>query len=660
MSQGKSFGDLIRKAFRAAGQSLGISSNPKELSQPESQHANAEVVEAAIGPDSQSFESLLASVDPEPVQQLKPSARISVHAKPKVRKQGEDTSVPQVEKPTPGVKVKPTKKSKSRDRKDASKGDGRPDWLVALHAASPPPAKSLPKKAYISPYDGLPDNRARKIPAVVKAEPSNVEKYSLSVSSQSALRWHPGDVSAGSFLKLRGGNGLKQPSPSPDGSGRELVLGLDFGTSSVKVVIGDPALEMAFAVPFCELPGVAGFLLPSHIYQTDGSFSLVAGKVVHRNLKLDLIAEPDSEDKQERVVAFLAFIIRHARAWMMETYGAEYRNSDIFWSMRIGLPAANHQDTRLTKIFERIGRAAWILSTEPGDSFKVSAVNSALVRAGVRPVSGTVPAWDEALELIIVPEIAAQIFGYVSSEGFDPKALNIFLLVDVGAGTVDTSLFQVSKKRGKTHFLFFTSCVQPNGTMNLNRARLEWWLDVLRNSRDVSDSLLHDIESVISVTDSQTPLPDRVEDYISNSRLEFIDPKANPDRKFFFSRLSPQIKKDTFHKAWEDGHLTQNALKNLPTYLCGGGMRLPYYQKLVESLESQANFSWIKMQARKFAMPKKLRADGLPQSDYDRLSVAYGLSFMTVGSILQDLAHPVYRESYAPSWQDNYIDKDQV
>ena len=315
----------------------------------------------------------------------------------------------------------------------------------------------------------------------------------------------------------------------------------------------------------------------------------------------------------------------------------------------------------MTEVFDRIGRAAWILSTEHGDSFKVTAVHSALVRAGSpTPTAKGEASWDESLELTIVPEIAAQIFGYVNSEGFDPKALNIFLLVDIGAGTVDTSLFQVTKKRGKTHFLFFTSCVQPNGTMNLNRVRLEWWLGALRNSCGMPESLLHDIESVISVTDSQTPVPEKVEDYISHSTLHFIDPKANPDRIFFYSRLSPQIKKDTFHKAWKDGHLTQETLKSLPTYLCGGGMRLPYYQKLIEEVESQPNFSWIKMQPRKFAMPKKLRADGLPQSDYDRLSVAYGLSFMTVGSILQDLAQPLYREQTAPAWQDNYIDKDQV
>jgi hypothetical protein len=53
---------------------------------------------------------------------------------------------------------------------------------------------------------------------------------------------------------------------------REVVLGLDFGTSCVKVVIGDSALGKAFAVPFCKAEGIAKFLLPSRTVPDRQSF----------------------------------------------------------------------------------------------------------------------------------------------------------------------------------------------------------------------------------------------------------------------------------------------------------------------------------------------------------------------------------------------------
>lgn len=72
---------------------------------------------------------------------------------------------------------------------------------------------------------------------------------------------------------------------------REIVLGLDFGTSSVKTVIGDSALGKAFAVPFREGDGVKRYLLPSRLYETASRYSFDGGGTAHRDLKLALIAD---------------------------------------------------------------------------------------------------------------------------------------------------------------------------------------------------------------------------------------------------------------------------------------------------------------------------------------------------------------------------------
>lgn len=478
------------------------------------------------------------------------------------------------------------------------------------------------------------------------------------------LQWVPGEAIDVSRLSLKESNGYKVTNQDKNDDGRELALGLDFGTSSMKAVIGDKALDIAFAVPFKDITGISGFLLPSYIYQDGDSWSLLGGEYLFRNLKLDLIANLNSLDQKKRVVAFLAFVMRHSRAWMMEKYDAEYSNTDIYWSVRIGLPVANHLDTKLKNVFESLGRAAWILSFQPGNKFDDDQILLALNRSKNKSDTETRPSWDEAEEVAVIPEIAAQIFGYVSSEGFDPQARNVFMLIDVGAGTVDTSIFRVTKNRGKVNFQFITSSVEPNGTMNLNHFRLQWWLDELTRyslTRSVPNHLFESIKAALHITDSQVPLPNLVNEYVSPSVIEFTNPKFNPDEIFFLKQLSPQIRGKTFLDAWRNHSFSEADLKDMPTYLCGGGMKMPYYQKLSQSLEiSDPNCTWLRMKTRKINIPKQLRVEGLPQADYDRLSVAYGLSLIDIGTIHEHMPEIIERDLNTPKDHHCFVGKDQI
>ena len=63
---------------------------------------------------------------------------------------------------------------------------------------------------------------------------------------------------------------------------REVNIGLDFGTSSVKVVIGDNGLNKAFAVPFYETTGLSAFLLPSSVWKKSDGYTLRKGDQVFR------------------------------------------------------------------------------------------------------------------------------------------------------------------------------------------------------------------------------------------------------------------------------------------------------------------------------------------------------------------------------------------
>ena len=196
--------------------------------------------------------------------------------------------------------------------------------------------------------------------------------------------------------------------------------------------------------------------------------------------------------------------------------------------------------------------------------------------------------------------------------------------------------------------------------MNLNRYRLNWWQDALRQVSPRPDVLIQEIDSTKEATDSQRPLPDNIVGYISGAKLSFNDEKANPDWQFFSRRLSSQVKLETFIRAWKEGHLNQADLKGIPAYLCGGGMRLPFYKKLAVTLQSQPNCSWMKMVPLTIVMPRNLRAETLPTHDYDRLSVAYGLSFLEIGKIIKSKPQMKPDVEHITDWQKNYIDKDQM
>ena len=51
-------------------------------------------------------------------------------------------------------------------------------------------------------------------------------------------------------------------------------------------------------------------------------------------------------------------------------------------------------------------------------------------------------------------------------------------------------------------------------------------------------------------------------------------------------------------------------------------------------------YSWLSTEAWRLGFPQGLEVDGVDEGDFDRLSVAYGLSKVKVGKVTQALALP--------------------
>lgn len=447
----------------------------------------------------------------------------------------------------------------------------------------------------------------------------------------------------------------------------ELVIGLDFGTSSVKVVIGDRSLPKAFAVPFSDAKGIDSYLLPSRLWETDGCYSLESGKKAHRNLKLSLLASGDTSKSYQKATAFLALVLRHARAWLFTQHAEIYNGKQIAWKLVLGMPAENYADTLLVERFHLLARSAWMLAGKRCKEISTDIADQVISRVNQLEKGDAAKPASEEVFVEVVPELSAQIFGFLRSNRFDRNAKNNFVMVDVGAGTVDSALFHVKKERGKWHFVFYTNHVLPNGVMNLHRSRIDWWSRALQPEFPVNLSeALHKSEMP---TDQLGAIPEQLEDYVSGVTVKFNDGKMHPDTKFF-KEVWDQVRSKTIYRTWigykvdnvVKGFLPEADLKDIPLFLCGGGARLDFYHRLEEKLRNFPGVNWLAAQPQTLEIPKDLDAPGLIKREYDRLSVAYGLSFLDVGKIVKALPPPVAPSPQVPTWHftDRFVDKDQV
>ena len=537
--------------------------------------------------------------------------------------------------------------AESRRAAEASVGKVAPGARGVRHLDRPPSLADFQRKTSVTAAPIRP--RATKI---VRVAPPPEPRHTISIAKDAscALGKHAQKMlPLLSKVEVAGRN--SQAHAGKFDQSREVVLGLDFGTSCVKVVIGDSALGKSFAVPFCKADGVGRYLLPSRLCETGRSFSLDTGTHVYRDLKLSLLADSENPVLQLRVMAFLALVIRRARGWLLMEHASIYQQTEIVWKLAIGLPTAQHHQTPLLSLFERLGRAAW---TAAGAAFDVTEeVINSIVADGKSPGANDVDP-----EVTVVPEIAAQIYGFVASSSFDKKAANIYLMADVGAGTVDSSLFRVKPGRGgRWDFEFYTSVVEPNGVSNLHRHRVNWWSDVLTEV-NAPKPLVADLNESKLDTDQQLSSPETFQDYFSGIQVNFPAALKTPDVTFFDQRVLTQVQGKTLWRTWKNQLLTERDLENIPFFMCGGGTRMRYYQALEQRTASMPGFSWLKTECWVMGVPDDLESDGLPGEEYDRLSVAYGLSRLEVGRIVKALARPKLAIDPVKTWRENYVDKD--
>lgn len=436
---------------------------------------------------------------------------------------------------------------------------------------------------------------------------------------------------------------------------RDLVIGFDLGTACTKVVIQDPDIRLAHAIPLSnESDPLRKYLLPTEIrFSPKDGFSLERStkNTFVRHLKLLLMEKPyeniqisDSPRKEssglEITAAYVALVLRKARNWFMKEHAKMYEGYNINWQMNVGIPSKNYDDKETKTNFEKMAIGAWWLSVQdsPITQVKTADMKRLVCNPDFQP---GIP----RDEINVVPEVVAQVAGYARSQ---LREEGLHMLVDIGASTLDTAIFLLNKKEGADRYIFLAARIGRLGSLELHYHRID----------KVGDYLVKWIRECKNCFDILNPIPD----FPSGYKPEF-DNLSSIDEEFLQEVCTPVRWAVAITKTKKDPN-SEKFVEGLPIFLCGGGSQIEFYNpRMLKRVEDQLhkNFKWRGFKASTIPKPENLKAEGLRSRDYHRLSVAYGLSFryddigmIVPSSEVDDVERPKLNREY------EFISKDQV
>lgn len=432
----------------------------------------------------------------------------------------------------------------------------------------------------------------------------------------------------------------------------QLVVGLDFGTSFSKIVIGEQRIR--YAVPFSQVEDVSSALfvpsalcvLPNDTCQLDTD---PQKGTIYDNLKLPLINRDFSFDVQVRTTAFVALLLRHARTWLLETHGTTYADRKIEWFVNVGLPTDSFDDEELKSVYMSIIRDAWCIS-ESESAISMRFVENFVRQGGASSSSSQTLSTNRGLpedRFNAFPEFLAHLAGYV---GTPQRREGLHTTIDVGGGTLDFVVFNVVPRREDDDFIpILARVVEPLGVRNLIERRLSLTGSITKGEYSPFEDLPSDREFLkrFELTDHQMKEIDdgflkRVRTVITKT-LRFTKRERNP--------TAPQ---------WNNPR-EKSYGEPIPSFFCGGGVLSGFYSDFLASY-SHPNPPF-RLESVELPVPENLDPQDMAPSEFARLAVAYGLAIDPLNMIeyrraaeIEDNKANISNKSF----RESFIGKEQM
>lgn len=395
---------------------------------------------------------------------------------------------------------------------------------------------------------------------------------------------------------------VQYPGTTERSQRKQLVIGFDFGTAFTKVVIGEDRVR--YAVPWKK----NDYLLPGTFYLSESGVCNLddnGGEQIS-NLKMRLLNKEFDDKSLAFVCAFNALVLRRVRSFLLKNFQSTYGSNFIDWVVNVGLPTDNYHDTELENVYKKLFIAAWCVSAEPGEIMLEDCEHALNADHQDEDPSAINPN-----QITTFPEFVAQVTGYVRSP---LRNRDLHLLVDVGAGTVDSTVFNVHEEDDEDIYPVFDKAVKNLGTRFLVKNRL--------NGTNLSeDGDLGHFAPIPSNSQFSKMLG------ITNDDLEKIDTE-------FFRNLHMMVSEILRHTKQKRYPLSRTWDVGIPIFFCGGGAKCDFYKEAIDQTERLSGFKFIQ---KEFPIPNDLVADGLDTHEFDRLSVAFGLSYepFDIGEIIK-------------------------
>lgn len=420
----------------------------------------------------------------------------------------------------------------------------------------------------------------------------------------------------------------------------DLHIGLDLGTSCSKIVIGDAFLDHCHGVQFDPAAqNVTKYLFPTRFFETPSQASLTGlpGATTRADLKLRLIdaveQAADATEQETDLAIYLALVLHHTFGWFSQHAAANHRNRRLCWWLNVGFPAKHIEgNPRLAESYNRACVAA-IRAVDSGGSISRTLLQRCM--SSTRPADGRLRLDPDRVHLY--PEIAAQLAGYAYSPYRKDGPL---LLLDIGAGTLDVSTLILHRRNGEEVCSFHFCEVAPLGVFRL-------YQETHQAMSRVAPATLRPLVSA-SANPAWLAPTSASELLIPGAPLTASLESAFHSAREFFSRRCLDSCHANFarFKAFLDEPFLRER-RRPPAFrrrvnfiLSGGGSRAQFYRDLYpDPLEERIlNLtSWHLdrgtrrshqqgLQRIYFTQPEKFRAESIGATDFDRLSVAHGLS----------------------------------
>ncbi len=428
-----------------------------------------------------------------------------------------------------------------------------------------------------------------------------------------------------------------------------IILGVDFGTSSTKVVWREVESDRAHALCFGKRAEVLeNYLLPS-VVAFDGDYfaaGLDTDEFLHTNpqasrfsnfkmclacvssekkdcnpercslshwrpllTKTDYQSAAGSDSVIEKVSAlYVGKVIALSKQLIIEDLRSRGIDPDIRWMVNMAAPVEHMSEQSVRQAFEKVLKIGEKMSqifaeeTGPRELFELLELYEAAKDQTAK----------HEMDCFVYPEIAAEVASmYLSRSARD----GIYAFIDVGAGTVDASIFRLFSVGQEPQLGFYGASVVRYGAAQIESIaarqlaeRSAPWFKSIKEKRTVIGS-------------AEFLLPEEAGIYLKNA-CSWIENRVEAELRLM---LKEAYQKDHGSKDW----------KNLHLLIGGGGATIPVY-----SAASIKAFGEIaeNLSAEELPVPADFNLNGLPKQAFHRFAVAYGLSFNQVN--LPDVALP--------------------